>query len=147
MLGLAGATGFTYRDVTRRRTTSAQPSELLPVYSLVLVVANREVSLYVITYENPYVVRAGERGQLSYVNLSTDLRRKAVSYVGSSVGLFEIFFRIFRICPWQRSSRAKHKVHIPYTTCKIKRETWFRFMVHAAGASCNQRVSKATRHV
>ena len=40
MLGLAGATGFTYRDVTRRRTTSAQPSELLPVYSLVLVVAN-----------------------------------------------------------------------------------------------------------
>ena len=40
MLGLAGATGFTYRDVTRHRTTSAQPSELLPVYSLVLVVAN-----------------------------------------------------------------------------------------------------------
>ena len=40
MLGLAGATGFTYRDVTRRRTTSAQPSELLPVFSLVLVVAN-----------------------------------------------------------------------------------------------------------
>ena len=83
-------------------------------------VANREVSLYVITYENPYVVRAGERGQLSYVNLSTDFRRKAVSYVGSSVGLFEIFFRIFRICPWQRStstsSRAKHKVHTPYTT-------------------------------
>ena len=36
---------------------------------------NREVSLYVITYENPYVVRAGERGQLSYVNLSTDFRR------------------------------------------------------------------------
>ena len=34
----------------------------------------REVSLYVITYENPYVVRAGERGQLSYVNLSTDFR-------------------------------------------------------------------------
>ena len=61
----------------------------------------REVSLYVITYENPCVVRAGERGQLSYVNLSTDFRRKAVSYVGSSVGLFEIFIRIFRICPWQ----------------------------------------------
>ena len=46
---------------------------------------NREVSLYVITYENPYVVdlRAGERGQLSYVNLSTDFRRKALFYVGS----------------------------------------------------------------
>ena len=54
--------------------------------------AIREVSLYVITYENPYVVHAGERGQLSYVNVSTDFRRKAVSYVGSSVGLFEIFF-------------------------------------------------------
>ena len=51
----------------------------------------REVSLYVITYENPYAVRAGERGQLSYVNLPTDPRRKALSYVGSSVGLFEIF--------------------------------------------------------
>ena len=53
---------------------------------------NREVSLYVITYENPHVVHAGDRGQLSYVNLSTDFRRKALSYVGSSVGLFEIFF-------------------------------------------------------
>ena len=49
----------------------------------------REVSLYVITYENPYVVRAGERGQLSYINLSTDFRRKALSYVGSSVGLLK----------------------------------------------------------
>ena len=106
----------------------------------------REVSLYVITYENPYVVRAGERGQLSYVNLSTDFRRKALSYVGSSVGLFEIFFRIFRICPWQHSSRAKHKVHTPYTTCKISWKTRFRFMVHAVGA-CSQRVSKATTHV
>ena len=56
---------------------------------------NREVSLNVITYENPYVVRAGERGQPSYVNLSTDFRGKAVSYVGSSVGLFEIFFFAF----------------------------------------------------
>ena len=74
-------------------------------------VISREVSLYVITYENPYIVRAGERGQLSYVNLSTDFRRKALSYVGSSVGLFEIFFRIFRICPWQHSSRAKHMAH------------------------------------
>ena len=109
-------------------------------------VHHREVSLYVIMYENPYVVRAGERGQLSYVNLSTDFRRKAVSYVGSSVGLFEICFRIFSICPWQRSSRAKRKAHTPYATRKIKRETRFRFMVHAAGA-CSQRVSKATTHV
>ena len=92
---------------------------------------NREVSLYVITYEYPYVVRAGERGQLSYVNLSTEFRRKALSYVGSSVSLFEIFLGIFRICPWQRSSRAKHKVHTPYTTCKIRWKTRFRFMVHA----------------
>ena len=49
---------------------------------------NREVSLYVFTYEHLYAVRAGERGQLSYVNLSTDFRRKALSYVRSSVGLF-----------------------------------------------------------
>ena len=35
---------------------------------------------------------AGERGQLSYVNLSTDFRRKAIAYVGSSVGFLKYFF-------------------------------------------------------
>ena len=34
----------------------------------------------------------GGRGQLSYVNLSTDFRRKALSYVGSSVGLLKYSF-------------------------------------------------------
>ena len=75
----------------------------------------REVSLYVITYENPYVVRAGERGQLSYVNLSTDFRRKALSYVGSSVGLFEIFFSHFPHLSMAtfkpRETQGTHTVH------------------------------------
>ena len=102
----------------------------------------REVSLYVITYENPYVVHAGERGQLSYVKLSTDIRRKAVSYVGVSVGLFEIFFAFFRVYPWQSSSRTKHQVHTPYTTCKIQWKrgfgSWCMRWAHAANASPKQ---------
>ena len=79
------------------------------------IIIIREVSLYVITYENPYVVRAGERGQLSYVNLSTDFRRKALSHVGSSVGLFEIFFSHFpglSMATFKpRESQRTHTVH------------------------------------
>ena len=37
----------------------------IPSNSYMAGAANREVSLYVITYENPYVVHAGERGPLS----------------------------------------------------------------------------------
>ena len=67
------------------KTTKISSFANTPLQPVSAVTHIREVSLYVITYENPYVVRAGERGQLSYVNLSTDFRRKALSYVGSSV--------------------------------------------------------------
>ena len=39
----------------------------IAIIKLLIIIIIREVSLYVITYENPCVVRAGERGQLSYV--------------------------------------------------------------------------------
>ena len=95
----------------------------IPCSSYVIFIRNsvernlpiREVSLYAITYENPYVVRAGERGQLSYVNLSTDLRRGALSYVGSSVGLFQVFFSHFPDLSMAtfkpRETQGTHTVH------------------------------------
>ena len=52
---------------------------------------NREALLYVTTNENPYVARTGERGQLSYVNLSADFHRKARSYFGCSGGILKCF--------------------------------------------------------
>ena len=105
-------------------------------------VYNREVSLYVITYENPYVVRAGERGQLSYVNLSTDFRRKALSYVGSSVGLFEIIFAFSAFVHGNiqaaRNTRYTHRT--PRAKYNEKRGfgSWCIRWAHAANASPKQ---------
>ena len=105
---------------------------------------NREVSLYVITYENPYVVHAGERGQLSYmyVKLSTDIRRKAVSYVGVSVGLFEIFFTFsgFIHGKVQAARNTKYTHRTPRAKYDGKRGfgSWCMRWAHAANASPKQ---------
>ena len=110
---------------------------------------NREVSLYVITYENPYVVHAGEQGQLSYVNLSTDFRRKAVSYVGASVGLSEIFFAFSGFIHGKvqvaRNTRYTHRTLRAKYDGKRSFGSWCMRWAHAANASPKQQCMFSSR--